>query len=218
MFNAYIHCKPDGTPFYVGKGLGSRWKVLAPSWRSNYHAKVVKKYGAESILKSKFDCSSEEIAFELERGLIKCFKREGINLVNFTNGGQGMSGHSPSLETRKKLSNALKGKPKSEQAKIRVGLSNKGKKRSEAHKLAVSMAQRGRKSSDETKAKISISLKGKKKTLQGRLRIAYAIANQAKVLCNYCGKTGALRAMKRWHFDRCKAKPQVPKPEEVTAQ
>lgn len=215
MFNAYIHFKPDEVPFYVGKGNNNRWKSLAPSWRSIYHARVVKKYGAKNILKAKLDCSSEEIAFELERGLIKCFERQGIKLVNFTKGGEGMSGHSPSLETRKKLSDALKGKPKSEQAKALVGLANKGKKRSDAHKLAVSMAQLGRKASEETKAKMSKSAKGKKKSLEVRQKMSQAILNQPKVTCSICEKTGALRSMKRWHFNNCKFKSMAPKSEPV---
>jgi hypothetical protein len=204
MFNAYIHLKPDGVPFYVGKGNDNRWKYLAPSWRNVYHARIVKKYGAENILKAKLDCSSEKIALELEQGLIKCFEKQGIKLVNFTKGGEGISGHSPSEETRKKLSDALRGRPKSEQTKILVGLANRGKKRSDAHKLAVSIAQLGRKASEETKAKMSKSAKGKKKSLETRQKMAQAIINQPKVTCSICGKTGALRSMKRWHFNNCK--------------
>lgn len=35
-------------------------------------------------------------------------------------------------------------------------------------------------------------------------------SNLMKVSCPHCGKTGQLRVMKRWHFDKCKSKtPQV---------
>ena len=66
---AYMHCKPNGIPFYVGKGALRRTKNL--SERNPYHQSVVSKYGKENILIGKMECSSEKIAFELEKGLIK---------------------------------------------------------------------------------------------------------------------------------------------------
>ena len=189
MFYSYIHFTPDLTPFYVGKGHGPRWAALSPKHRNFLHAKLVRKYGQENILKTKIDCSSEEIAFELEKGLIKCFKRNGIKLTNLTDGGEGMYGHAPTPETRKKLSDALKGKPKTEEHKIKVGIANKGKVRSLEHKAAVSKAQKGRKATFEARMKISLGNKGKEKP---------------KVICPHCQKIGGISTMRRWHFDNCK--------------
>jgi hypothetical protein len=45
---AYIHCKPDGTPFYVGKGSGDRFRVSGA--RNPYYRRTVNKYGAKNIL------------------------------------------------------------------------------------------------------------------------------------------------------------------------
>ncbi|MFZ2541952.1 MAG: hypothetical protein WAW75_09310, partial [Gallionella sp.] len=57
QFYAYIHCKPDGTPFYVGKGANGRINLMK---RGGWHQNIVDKYGAENIARWKFDCESEQ--------------------------------------------------------------------------------------------------------------------------------------------------------------
>lgn len=136
---AYIHCKPDGTPFYVGKGALRRAKYLGE--RNGYHQAVVNKYGRKNILIGMLPCSSNEAAYELERGLIKRLRLMGVSLANFTAGGDG--GKDPVPETRKRLSEAAK----------RRGISQ------ECRKASVS-ARKGKPLSDEQKAKISASMKG----------------------------------------------------------
>lgn len=98
---AYIFCRPDSSPFYVGKGTLARSKWL--KGRNPYCQRVIDKYGPENILIGLLECSSEEIAFELEKGLIKCFKRMGVELTNMTDGGEGPSGNVLSEETRRKI-------------------------------------------------------------------------------------------------------------------
>lgn len=98
QFYAYVHARPDGRVFYVGKGHGKRAQHLRK--RSDYHQNVINKYGAENILIGKLDCSSEKIAFDLEKGLIKCLMRMGVVLVNQTLGGEGASGFQHSAETK----------------------------------------------------------------------------------------------------------------------
>ena len=87
---AYIHCKPDGVPFYVGKGALRRARYLGE--RNAHHKAIVNKYGIANILKGVIDCSSDKIALELEVGLIKCLRRMGTKLANFTDGGEGLNG------------------------------------------------------------------------------------------------------------------------------
>ena len=108
-FGAYIHVKPDGTPFYVGKGRIDRAKRLDASHHNPYHARVVSKYGRQNIAIAFIPCSTEQIAFDLEIGLIKCFKRSGHALSNITSGGEGVSGPK-SKEHLAKISAALKGR------------------------------------------------------------------------------------------------------------
>ena len=101
---AYIHCKPDGVPFYVGKGALRRARYLGE--RNAHHKAIVNKYGIANILKGVIDCSSDKIALELEVGLIKCLRRMGTKLANFTDGGEGTI--NPTPESRQRMSEAAK--------------------------------------------------------------------------------------------------------------
>lgn len=105
----YIHARPDTEDaagiFYVGKGRGYRANVLPK--RNRHHGFVVDKHGAENILTGKMDCSNDEIAFELERGLIKCLRRAGVQLTNMTDGGDGTTGHVVTEEGRKRRSESM---------------------------------------------------------------------------------------------------------------
>lgn len=135
---AYVHCKPDLSVFYVGKGTLARAKSLRKGRRNIVHERTVAKYGAVNIGVGVLECSSEEIAFELEKGLIKCFRAAGIKLVNMTDGGEGKSGC-----------------PNSSEAYVQTALKNRGQKRSEEFKRAQAERMAGRTVSDETRAKLS---------------------------------------------------------------
>ena len=152
---AYMHCKPNGIPFYVGKGALRRAKNL--SERNPYHQSVVSKYGKENILIGKMECSSEKIAFELEKGLIKCLKSSGVKLTNFTDGGEGTS--NPTKETRQKLSDSAKKRGVSiecQEAKVKA---LKGKQLSEEHKEKLRQSLNGKMFTEEHRKNISISAK-----------------------------------------------------------
>lgn len=89
-FYAYVHARPNTKSaagiFYVGKGSGHRaFKIDRDE--NEGHQKVVDKYGADKILVGRLLCSSEETAFALEVGLIRCLRKMGARLVNKTPGG-----------------------------------------------------------------------------------------------------------------------------------
>lgn len=156
---AYIHCKPDGVPFYVGKGALRRARYLGE--RNAHHKAIVNKYGIANILKGVIDCSSDKIALELEVGLIKCLRRMGTKLANFTDGGEGTI--NPTPESRQRMSEAAK----------KRGVS-------EACKLAKVIALKGRKLSDEHKAKVAAGMKGKVFTEEHRRNISISARNRGK--------------------------------------
>ncbi len=125
QFYTYLHCKPDGTPFYVGKGCGKRSHDFSHG-RNQHHRRVVAKYGRKSIGVFIFLCDSEQQAITDEIIQIAQLRKEGYELVNYTHGGEGVSGlrHSPdsiakmaaakrgktaSLETRNKMAEAHRG-------------------------------------------------------------------------------------------------------------
>lgn len=107
QFCVYTHKKPNGDPFYIGKGLISRAYDFAPSRRTTWHKNIVNKYGRTNILIEIVLCDSEEHAFALEMTKIKEAKDAGFCLVNLTDGGEGVSGRIP---TEKQLAALAKGR------------------------------------------------------------------------------------------------------------
>ena len=100
QFYTYLHCRPDGTPFYVGKGNNRFGKRSHEFRRRNqYHQHIVSKYGRENILIYIFPCESEEQAFADEAQQIAQLRQAGYSLCNLTDGGEGSSGR-VNTETR----------------------------------------------------------------------------------------------------------------------
>lgn len=147
-FCVYLHCRPDGSPFYVGKGSSGRHRAFDLKHnRNRYHQNIVSKYGKENIEVLVFPRDSEQEAMDSEISWIKCLRESGFKLVNMTNGGDGLS--NPSDSVRQFLSNL-----------------HKGRKLTEEHKAKMSVAQKARyarapcesrKVSEETKEKMRLS-------------------------------------------------------------
>lgn len=152
---AYVHCKPDGIPFYVGKGALRRANYLGE--RNPHHQAVVNKYGKENVLVGMLECSTSAIAYELEKGLIKCLRFSGIQLTNFTDGGEG--GVNPTPETRKKISEAAKKRGVSDACRKACIAAKKGKPLSDDQKQRQSIAMTGKIFTEEHRRNISISAK-----------------------------------------------------------
>ena len=167
-YYTYLHCKPDGTPFYVGKGEVSRKRGYDFTQSRNRHYRaIVEKYGRESIQDFVFPCDSEQQAFNDEVQQIACLRNLGVRLCNMTAGGDGFSGGRHTPESKAKISALHKGRKRSAETKAKLSaskLGNKsrsGMKRTDETRAKMSLAQignthnLGKKLSDETKAKIS---------------------------------------------------------------
>jgi hypothetical protein len=160
-YYTYAYLREDGTPYYVGKGRKYR------AFRRSHNVSVPPK---DRILFLKKNLSEQE-AFKHEIYMISVLGRKDIEtgiLRNLTDGGEGMSGHIPGEETRRKMSEIKKGKkrpPMSEEQKRKLSEALKGKKkppRSEEHKKKLSEINKGKKRppmSEEQKRKISETLK-----------------------------------------------------------
>ena len=110
-FYVYHWLREDSTPYYIGKGqtnraFDKRRLYIPPRNR----IKIVK------------DNLTEQQAFDLERKEILKYGRKDLGTGILRNKTEGGDGHTPTEETRKKLSLALKGKNKGKTAW------NKGKK------------------------------------------------------------------------------------------
>jgi LEM3-like protein len=103
-FYVYILCRPNGKPFYVGKGSGKRifkHDVEARSGCDCHKCRVIRKIwrqGGEIVRYTVFTTDDEDAAYAYESELIVLHGRG--NLTNGTDGGIGGRGTTTSLEVR----------------------------------------------------------------------------------------------------------------------
>ena len=151
-YYVYAYLRKDSTPYYIGKGSGSR------AW-SKGSKEVGKPTDPSKIIIVESNLTSVG-AFAIERRLIRWYGRIDQKtgfLRNLTNGGDGgkgaQIGNKLSEETKRKISIARKGKkqsPMSDESKRKLSNSTKGK-------------NLGKKLSAERRQQISNSLKGRKR-------------------------------------------------------
>lgn len=213
MYYAYVHCRPDNSVFYVGKGSARRAKTLKSNGKRNkYHQRVVSKYGVNNIAVGMIECSSEAVAFELEIGLIKCLKRMGVKLTNMTEGGEGQSGVVQTKEWVKKRSEKHIGTTRSEETKNKMRIKALGKKVSDETKKKLSeifksrplsnaflAAQKGRvgKANPHAKPVIGISPDGEELVFETRTQAAQHVFGDVSKVTRAI-KTGMKH--KKWAF------------------
>jgi hypothetical protein len=134
LFYTYLYLRYDGTPEYVGKGVGDR------AFRNWYHRIKPPKDRRFIIVQHH---ESEADAFEAEKFLISYYGRKDTGtgcLRNLTDGGEGLSGHKHSEQSkakmrehvrtdehRKNLSSALKGRIFSNELCRKISMRTKGK-------------------------------------------------------------------------------------------
>lgn len=168
---AYIR-KSDATPYYIGKGYGSR------AW-DKHHFRIPNDPSQIIIIESNL---TELGAFAIERRLIRWYGRQDCNtgiLRNKTDGGDGRHGFVMSDEQKQKISASTKGilrgkrtpeqiakrkqrGPHSIETREKMTLAQQNKQPLPAEaKMKISAALKGRTISDEHKLNISNSKKGK---------------------------------------------------------
>jgi len=163
-FYVYQLRTSDDEIIYIGKGSGDRMNkhVKIANHNSKNRNKNPKLYNKiSSIIKNGgyvipeilFESESEELCLTKEVELIKEIGLE--NLCNLTEGGEGTSGYKLSEETKKKMSEAKKGKKRI--------FSEEHKKNISKGKIGHKGYWEGKELSEETRAKMSAAKKGKKK-------------------------------------------------------
>lgn len=156
-FYVYVLVRPNGKPFYVGKGTRNRMYKHDTEARKGCECRkcrVIRKIwrnGGEIVRYTVIATDDEQEAFAAERETIAFFGRE--NLCNLTDGGEGTSGRVVSEKVRQRFVNYWKGRPRppvSAETRARLSMAHKGHKRS-----------LGRKATEETRRKMSEAKKGK---------------------------------------------------------
>lgn len=123
VYGLYAPGRAKGELFYIGKGKNRR---MNQHFEGNHRCKnlhkqsVIKKY-PNSYPKIIRQGLSENAAYTLEMELIKEFRPQ---LTNLTDGGEGRKGHTPSFETRAKMSLSSTGKKHTDQSKIKISKAN----------------------------------------------------------------------------------------------
>jgi hypothetical protein len=95
-FYVYLHLKPSGEVFYVGKG--TRKRAWSRNLRNRHWKHIVAYHGF--VVQIHTDKLTEDQAFELEKQLITHYREKGT-LANVTDGGGGVSGSHVNLGVAK---------------------------------------------------------------------------------------------------------------------
>jgi len=196
-YYTYAYLREDKTPYYIGKGKGNR------AYKKHRKGIGVPKDKSRIIfLKQNL---TEEEAFRHEIYMIAVFGRKDLEtgiLRNKTYGGDGISGYVFSEETKKKLSEAHKGKTHSEESKRKMSEVNKGKTLSEEHKIKLSEAKKGKTFSEESKRKMSEAHKGKTFSEEHKRKISET--NKGRTLSEETRrKISEARKGRKWWNDGC---------------
>ena len=152
--------------FYIGKTINDIKKRFAchksnaKSNKNTILCNAFRKYGSENFsisiieanILSESDLNNKEIYW------ISLLKPQ----YNMTLGGEGVSGHSPSKETRLKISISNKNNniKRTVEQRNNISIKNKGRKRTVEQIHNISNSQKGKKLSYSHKLKISNSIKG----------------------------------------------------------
>jgi hypothetical protein len=181
-FYTYAYLREDGTPYYIGKGVGNR--AYKKSKRE-----INPPVDKNRIIFLKKNLTEDE-AFRHEVYMIDIFGRKDLGtgiLRNKTNGGEGLSGLIWSEEHKEKISksqegesNSFYGKSHSEETRKKLSNAFSGKNHpqyggtiSEEHKLILSRVHKGKIPwnkgkkgvqipTEETRRKRSKAMKGRK--------------------------------------------------------
>lgn len=192
QFYTYLHCKPDGEVFYVGKGFGGRSD--SHSGRNKFHQHITAKYGWARVEVLVFPRDTEQEAFADEIKWIQVLRNAGYKLANLSDGGEGPSGvkrgpQSPEVVAKRvaaitglkrtaevrallsaqKIGNTHgKGKTRSAEARRKTAAALLGRKLSPEHAAKIAVLRCGTKHSAETKAKMSAAHTGKIMSHRGK--------------------------------------------------
>lgn len=165
---------------YIGQ---HKYKKLHDDYMGSgkYLKRAYKKYGIENFKKDVLVFNVVEKSFidTLEKEYIKFYRSISKAEYNIADGGQGGSG-ARSEETRKKISETMKGRKQSEETIRKKSQARKGKCRLEETKKRISEALRGRKYSEETLKKYSEAQQGKILSEETKRRISEAMKGKSR--------------------------------------
>lgn len=147
-FYVYVLARPDGSPFYVGKGQGRRLldhESEARSGHGCHKCRIIRKIwksGGEVQRYLVLETGNEREALDFE---IETIARYGLHtLANQTAGGDGMRRLSPSSQTRVKIGLASKARWANAQARAKQVAALRAATKSPEYRAKLSAIQKAR--------------------------------------------------------------------------
>ena len=185
MIGIYLITNMVNGKVYVGQAMDieDRWVNHRAGLNGGYHVnkhlqRAWNKYGADSFSFTVLTECAEEQLNTMEEYFIFCLdsydSRVGYN-KNY-GGGSGR----PTKETKKKISEASKGRTHTEESKRKIGAFHKGKTLSEETKRKLSESRKGKTLSAETKRKLSEANKGKTFSAEHKKKLSESQKNYKK--------------------------------------
>lgn len=181
-FYVYVFFRPwDGSPCYVGKGQGKRWRYFRDRKNPELRQIISKAGGELPSVKIREGLTSDE-ALSIEMAFIAAIGRAPTGpLVNLTAGGQAgtsglrfknsddtrrkkriaATGRVLPPEVRAKCREAALGRVHSAETRAKMSAASKGKPKSEEHRRNMSLGQRGKLKSAEHRASLSLAARGR---------------------------------------------------------
>ena len=139
LYYTYLHRRAsDGLPFYIGKGMNRR--AWSHQNRNQHWKNTRAKHGFVVEVLAHWPTEAE--AFEHEQFLISCFREMGCRLVNQTGGGEGSSGRVVSGETKKKISDAVAPRLRSQVARAAASAAAKRRMQNEDERNRIAKSLR----------------------------------------------------------------------------
>lgn len=170
----YLITNIENNKVYIGSALDlkKRWMLHCSALRRGVHHNSHLQFAWNKYGEDAFEFGVLEYLDNLEelhlaeQFWMDIYREEGKELYNYGLAARSpMLGRSRSEETRRKISEAHKGKTLSEEHRRKISKIHKGKTLSKEHRRKMSEAHKGRVFSEETRRKLSAAAMGNKKTL-----------------------------------------------------
>src|SRR4029077_10823087 len=193
-FYVYALFRENGVPFYIGKGRHYRWGFHewdAKRGTSGHKHSIIRNMqlrGVEIIKIRLHEGLTEVIAHDYEVALIKAIGRGDAGpLVNFTDGGEGLSGTKRTAEIRSKISISQRnsklvaaahaariGKKLTPETRAKISIAHRGRIHSAESRANMSKAHKGQGQTPEVLEKMAAARRGKPMSAEHKAKISAA--------------------------------------------